>query len=65
MKQMLAFLDWLADHKGAPVLLGIVLVVANFVVVVFAGEGWAARTNVLLHVGIVVALFGELLAAVL
>jgi hypothetical protein len=65
MKRMLAFFDWLAGHKGVPVLFGVGLIVVNFLVVVFAGDGWAARTNLFLHIGLVVALFGELLADVL
>ena len=65
MKWMLTFFDWLAHYKGFPVLFGIALIVANFLVVVFASQSWIARTNALLHLGLVIALFGELLADVL
>lgn len=65
MEVMLKFFDWLANHKGVPVLLAIGLIVVNFVLVVVHPEGWGARTNVCLHAGLVVGLFGELLADVL
>lgn len=65
MKAMMAFFDWLADHKGVPVILGIVLIVTNFLVILFAPEAWAAQTHFLLHVGLVIGLLGELLAEVL
>jgi len=65
MKWMQAFFDWLARYKGVPVLVGILLIAVNFLLVVFAGDSWMARTNVLLHLGLIIALFGELLADVL
>ncbi len=65
MKWMLAFFDWLADHKGVPVLFGIALIAINFLLVVLLGDSWIARTNALLHLGLIIALFGELLADVL
>ncbi len=65
MKALLKFFDWLANHKGVPVLLAIGLIVLNFVLVLVNPEGWGARTNVCLHVGLVIGLFGELLADVL
>lgn len=65
MRTLSAFLDWLADHKGIPVLIGIGLILLNFLVVLFAPGGWVARTNVFLHLGLVIALLGELMAAIL
>lgn len=65
MDWMLAFFDWLARYKGVPVLLGIFLIAVNFLLVVLAGDTWIARTNLLLHLGLIIALFGELLADVL
>ena len=65
MKSMLSFFDWLADHKGIPVLIGIGLILVNFLIVLLAADGWAARTHVLLHVGLVVGLLGELIADIL
>ncbi len=65
MKWMQAFFDGLARYKGVPVLVGILLIAVNFLLVVFAGDSWMARTNVLLHLGLIIALFGELLADVL
>ncbi len=65
MKVMLRFFDWLANHKGVPVLVAIGLIVVNFLLVLLVPEGWGARTNVCLHAGLIVGLFGELLADVL
>jgi hypothetical protein len=65
VKTMLAFFDWLADHKGMPILVGIGLILVNFIVVLVASDGWAARTNVFLHIGLVIGLLGELLTDVL
>lgn len=65
MKPMLAFFDWLADHKGIPVIVGICLILVNFLLVLFAPEGWVAQTNLFLHIGLVIGLLGELLAEVL
>jgi hypothetical protein len=62
---MQSFLDWLADHKGVPILIGIALILVNFAVVLLASDGWAARTNLLLHVGLIISLLGELMADVL
>jgi len=65
MRIMSTFLDWLADHKGIPVLIGIGLILVNFLVVILAPGGWVARTNVFLHTGLIIGLLGELLAEVL
>lgn len=65
MKVMLRFFDWLANHKGVPVLVAIGLITVNFLLVLINPEGWGARTNVCLHAGLVIGLFGELLADVL
>ena len=53
--------EFIAVYKGVPVLLGALLVLINFVVVLLAPEAWLARTNLLLHLGVVVGLLGILL----
>ncbi len=56
--------DWIATHKGAPVLLGVVLVILNFALLPFGHLpvlGVIVRTNLLLHLGVIVGLLGILI----
>lgn len=57
--------DFLARLPGLPVLLGVALVVLNFVVRLLPGGwpvvGWLAQTDLLLHLGVIVGLIGVLL----
>ncbi len=60
--------DFLARLPGLPVLVGIGLVVLNFVLQLLPRwpvVGWMAEVNLLLHLGLVVGLFGTLLARAL
>lgn len=52
----------LAQRKGLLPLLGILLVLLNLLLQIFAGSGWLAQTNLLLHLGVVLGLLGVLLA---
>ena len=52
---------FIQQYKGAPVLLGTLLVILNFVVVLLSPGTWMASTNLLLHVGIAIGLLGILL----
>ena len=59
--------DWLAHNKGLPVFVGVGLVLINLLLSVHTSLleisgtlGWLARTDLLLHVGIIVALLGIL-----
>ena len=52
---------YIAEHKGVPVLLGILLVFVNFVIVLLAPTSWCGMTHVLLHIGVIVGLLGILL----
>ena len=56
------FSEFLAHRKGLLPLIGILLVVLNYIVQWFIYPHWIASTNLLLHLGIVVALLGVLLA---
>ena len=56
--------DFFAHRKGLLPLIGIALVVANLIIVLFA-PGWLASTNLLLHLGVIVAILGFLLARAL
>jgi len=59
-------LDWLSEflahRKGLLPLIGIVLVIINFVIQIFFPTGWLASSNLSLHLGVIVAIFGMMLA---
>lgn len=63
------FLDQLsgyfADRKGLLPITGILLIITNFVLQFFPDLGWVGQSNLLLHVGVVLAIFGFLLARAL
>jgi hypothetical protein len=54
--------DYLASRKGLLPALGIVLIIANGILQFVAAEGWLAGTNLLLHLGVILAILGFLLA---
>jgi hypothetical protein len=63
LNQLLDFLsDFLAHRKGLLPMLGILLIVCNGILQFLPVAGWLVDTNLLLHIGIVVALVGILLA---
>lgn len=53
--------NFLAPRKGLLPLTGILLVAANYVVQFFV-PGWFGSSNLLLHLGVILAIFGILLA---
>ena len=53
--------EFFAHRKGLLPLIGLVLVITNFVFQVFP-IGWLTQTNCFLHLGLVVAIFGFMLA---
>ncbi|MBN1451076.1 MAG: hypothetical protein JW963_08690 [Anaerolineales bacterium] len=59
-------LDWLsnflAHRKGLLPLTGIVLVILNYLLQWLIYPHWLAASNLFLHLGIVVAIFGLMLA---
>ncbi|MBI3159913.1 MAG: hypothetical protein HYZ26_09980 [Chloroflexi bacterium] len=57
--------EYLAHRKGLLPLLGIVLVLANLILNLLPGMGFLAESDLLLHLGVVVGLFGLLLARAL
>ncbi len=57
--------QYFSHRKGLLPLLGCLLVLCNFAVVLLAPQSWSAQTNLLLHLGIVMAVLGLLLARVL
>ena len=54
--------EFLARRKGLLPIIGILFVVCNAVLQFFPGVGWLAETDLLLHIGVVLALLGILLA---
>ncbi len=54
--------EFLAHRKGLLPILGLILVLANGVLQFFPAVGWLAETNLMLHVGVIVALIGLMLA---
>lgn len=62
------FLDWFSEfyahRKGLLPLVGILLVILNFILQLFP-TGWIGQTNLLLHLGVVLAISGFLLARTL
>lgn len=55
----------MAKVRGAPVLLGALLVLVNFIFQFIPALGWFADYNVLLHLGVIVALLGALFSSAL
>lgn len=54
--------EFLAARKGFLPLLGILLVIVNFVLQFFPGLGWIVESNLALHLGVILAILGILLA---
>jgi len=55
--------DYIAAHRGAPILLGVALVMLNYLLVIIPGVqlGFVEETNLFLHLGVIVGLIGVLL----
>ena len=54
--------DFLAKRPGLLPLVGLALIVINFLLQIFPGPGtWIVDANFFLHLGVVVAIFGLLL----
>jgi len=54
--------EFLALRKGLLPLLGILLVIINAVLQFLPASGWLGESNLLLHLGIILAILGILLA---
>lgn len=53
--------NYFAPRKGLLPLIGLIFIVANFIVQFFI-PGWFGQSNLLLHLGLVIAIFGMMLA---
>lgn len=63
LNQVLDFLsEYLAQRKGLLPMLGIALVLANGILQFTSLNGWVVETDFLLHLGVILAIFGFLLA---
>jgi len=60
------FIDFLsqffAERKGLIPLIGLALVIINFILRFFPELGWLATSDLFLHLGVVLAIFGFMLA---
>jgi uncharacterized membrane protein SirB2 len=54
--------EFFAARKGLLIMIGMILVVINGLLQFFPQAGWLATSNLFLHIGILVALIGVLLA---
>jgi hypothetical protein len=54
--------DFLERVKGLPILIGVLLVILNFIVQHIPSLAFLGDSNLLLHLGVVVGLLGVLLA---
>lgn len=54
--------EFLAHRKGLLPLAGLALIAINLLLVIFIPEAWLAKTNLFLHLGIILAIFGIILA---
>jgi hypothetical protein len=54
--------NYLATRKGLLPIIGIGLIVINFLLISFLPDWFVSRTNLALHLGIIIALIGQMLA---
>jgi len=59
-------IDWASDYfahrKGLLPIVGLVFIIVNLVLVIIFPASWLATTNLFLHVGLIVAIFGLMLS---
>lgn len=56
--------EFTAHRKGLLPLIGLLLIVVNFILQILTA-GWLTQTNFFLHLGIILAIFGLMLARAL
>jgi len=57
--------DFFAHRKGFLPLVGILLVIINYILPFLIGLNMVTQSNLFLHLGVIVAIFGIMLAAAL
>ena len=56
------FSEFLATRKGLLPLIGIFLIILNFILQFFPQTGWLVSSNLLLHLGVILAFIGVMVA---
>lgn len=54
--------EFLAHRKGLLPILGILLIICNIILQFFPGLGWVVQSNLFLHLGVIIAILGVLVA---
>ena len=54
--------EYLAYRKGLLPVIGILLILTNWIIQLVPGMAWLATTNTFLHIGIIVAILGFMIA---
>jgi hypothetical protein len=54
--------NFLATRKGLLPIIGVGLIILNLVLVIFLPDWFISRTNLALHLGIIIAFIGQMLA---
>jgi hypothetical protein len=54
--------EFLAHRKGLLPVIGILLIVINFILQFIPAAGWLAGSNLFLHLGTIIALLGVMIA---
>ena len=57
--------EYFAHRKGLLPMLGILLIIVNFLLPFFMASNFLTVSNLFLHLGLIVAIFGLMLASVL
>lgn len=57
--------EYLANRKGLLQLIGLILIIINFAINAFFPDIFISRTNLTLHIGLIFAIVGQLLASIL
>ncbi len=65
INQLSRFIDWFSNYfahrKGLLPLIGILFILMNFILNL-ATAGWVARSNLFLHLGLIIAILGFMIA---
>ena len=54
--------EFLAARKGLLPIIGMLLILLNLILQFFPGVGWLAQSNLFMHLGVIVAVLGIMLA---
>ncbi len=54
--------EYLSHRKGLLPLIGLLLILVNLALQFIPGVGWPAETNLALHLGVIIAIIGVMLA---